>query len=195
MQGAGVDDDPVAVGEIEGARFVHQADLGHALTVATLGGGARRADVDQIERRAASLDVINQGRIVDCRVGVGLDHDGGDATRRRRQTGGLERLLGFIARFAGLDANVDQAGREAAALRIDDGDAFRALGGLTVDDLDDAAVLDQDRAGAVIVGGRVEQAGVDDGQRIGNGGHAAAPARRWARAARTAMRAATPIST
>ncbi len=73
--------------------------------------------------------------------------------------------------------------------------ALGALRRLSVDDLDDAAVSDQDRAGAVIVAGGVQQAGVDDGERLRLGGHAAPPARRWARAASTAMRAATPIST
>src|SRR5690606_21244314 len=112
----------------------------------------------------------------------------------------LQRLLGFIARLAGLDPDVDQAGRQAAALGVDDLHALGTLGGLAVDDLDDAAVLDPDRAGAVIVAGRVQQAGVDNGHSLGgdgllSGGHAAPPARRWARAARTAMRAATPIST
>ncbi|MNE15437.1 hypothetical protein D3C80_1083460 [compost metagenome] len=199
LQGAGVANHPVAVGEIQGARLVHQADLGHALAVARLRRRPRCADVHQIERRAAPLDVVDQGGIVDCRVGVGLDDDGGDAARRRRQAGRLQRLLGFVARLAGLDPDVDQAGRQAAALGVDDLHALGALGGLAVDDLDDAAVLDQDRAGAVIVAGRVQQAGVDDGQSLGgerlSGGHAAPPARRWARAARTAMRAATPIST
>ncbi len=174
---------------------MHQADLGHALAVARLRGRPRRADVHQIERRAAPLDVVDQGGVVDGRVGVWLDDDGGDAARRRRQAGRLQRFLGFIAGLPGLDPNVDQAGRQTAALGVDDLHALGALGRLSVDDLDDAAVLDQDRAGAVIVAGRVQQAGVDDGDRLLSGGHAAPPARRWARAARTAMRAATPIST
>ncbi len=200
MQSAGIADHPVAVSEVQGACLVHQADLGHALAVAGLCGRARRAHVNQIKGGAAPLDVVDHGRVVDSRIGVGLDDDGGDAARRRRQAGRLQRLLGFVARLAGLDPNVDQAGRQAAAFGVDDLHPLGALGRLSVDDLDDAAVLDQDRAGAVIVAGRVQQAGVDNGQSLGgdrllSGGHAAPPARRWARAARTAMRAATPIST
>ena len=40
LQGAAVDDDLVHVGEIQGAGLVHQTDLGHALAVQRLGGGA-----------------------------------------------------------------------------------------------------------------------------------------------------------
>src|SRR5690606_7269936 len=151
LQGAGVADHPVAVSEIKSARLVHQADLSHALAVTALRGRARRADVDQIQRRAAPLDVVDHGRVVDGRVGVGLDDDGGDAARRRRQAGRLQRLLGLIARLAGLDPDVDQAGRQAAALGVYDLHALGALGRLAVDDLDDAALLDQDRAGTVVV--------------------------------------------
>ena len=191
LQGAGVGDDPVAVGEVKRAGLVHQADLGHALAVAGLCRRARCTDVDQPECRATALDVVDHRRIVDGGVGVGLDDDGRHPAGRGGQAGGLERLLGLVAGLAGLDPDVDQAGREAQAAGVHDLDPVRRAGRGAVDDLYDATFLDEHGAGAVIVGRRVQQAGVQDRE----SGHWSAPSRRTDRAASTAMRAATPIST
>ena len=188
LQGAAVDDHLVAVGEIQGAGLVHQADLGHPLAVQGLGRGAGGANIDQVQGCAATLDEVDHGRVVHGGIGVGLDHDGRHAPGRGGQAGGLQRLFRFSAGFAGLDPNVDQAGRQAKAIGVD-----HLIGvdlSRTVNDAHDAAILDQDAAGAVIVAGGVQQPGVEDGE----GGHHLSP-QRADREASTAMRAATPIST
>ena len=113
LQGSAVGDDAVAVGEIEGPGLVHQADLGHTLAIAGLGGGPGGANVNEVQGRPAPLDEVDHRRVVDGGVGVGLDDDGGDAAGRRRLAGGFQRLLGLGAGFAGLDPDVDQAGGEA----------------------------------------------------------------------------------
>jgi hypothetical protein len=97
--------------------------------------------------------------------------------------------LGSAPGFAGLDPNVDQAGREAQTVGVDDL-IRRQVRRRTMDDAADATVLDQQAAGAVVVRSGVKQTGVDDG----DGGHRASP-QRAEREANTAMRAATPIST
>ena len=69
--------------------------------------------------------------------------------------------------------------------------ALRRDCAVAVDDLDDPPVLDQHRARTVVVRSRIKQSRIENGQRA----HAPAPSRRADRAASTAIRAATPIST
>src|SRR3546814_19608528 len=97
----------------------------------------------------------------DLRVGVRQGGDGGDATGYRRVLQRRQRLHVLLARLPGLDAHVDQAGRQAAAAAVDHLDVF--LDGVDEHagpDLGDAAVAHQDRALDVKPGGGTEQAGV-----------------------------------
>jgi hypothetical protein len=169
LKGAAVDDRVVAVGEVCGAGFVHQPDLGHAFARAAPGQSSGRKDPDEIEGRPAPVDEVHHCRIVDRRVDVGLDDDGRDASGRGREARRLQRLLGLGAGLAGLDAHVDQSGRQAQPFGLDDLDAGGrgAAGG----HVDDAAVLDQQGARRVQARRRVQQAGVDDGE----GGHRPPP--------------------
>ncbi len=114
----GIQDRAVGVRDIDRARFVHQADLGHLGAVQTLGGCAGGIDVHQADVARAAQDEVDHRGIIDGRVGVRLDHDGGHPAGRRRPRRRLQRLLGLGAGLAGLDPDVDQTGRQHRAPAI-----------------------------------------------------------------------------
>ncbi len=196
-QHAAVQDRAVGVGDVAGAGLVHEADLGHLLAPEALGGGAGGIDVHQAGVAGPAQDEVDHGRLVDHRIGVGLDHHGGDPACGGGPAGGFQRLLGLGPGLAGLDPDVDQAGGQEGAVAIDQFEVMRSgLQGRALHHLGDHPILHDHRAGAIVAALRIDQPGVGQGQRPGlrRAGHQAF-SRRRARAARMAMRTATPIST
>ena len=100
-----------------------------------------------------ALEELERLRGVDGREGVGAGDDGGDAARRGRGACGAEALLVPLAGLADLDADVDDARREAAAA------AVPALA-RAFEDLDDAAVVDHDAADEDPVALGIDHSGV-----------------------------------
>ena len=172
----GIDDRLIGIGEIERTGLGHQADFRHLFALQLLGGGAGGIDVDQFDIAGAAQDEIGHGRFVDARIGVGLDDEGGNAPGGGGQAGGFQGLGGFVTGFAGLDAHVDQAGQEGVFVAVDNADAGgQGRGTVAQGDIGDDAIRDDDRAGAVIFGGRVDQAGIDEGNGGGFFGHRVRP--------------------
>ena len=157
----GIDDRPVGVGYIEATGLAHQADLGHAFALGALGGGAGRIDVDQFDVARAAQDEVHDRGLVDHRIGVGLQDDGGDAAGRGGQGRRLQGFLGLGAGLAGLHADVDQAGGQHRAARVDHVEVGRERAEIAaLGDVGDLAVTDQQRAGAVPAAGGIDEAGV-----------------------------------
>ena len=97
----------------------------------------------------------------------------------------------FFARLAGEHLHVDEAGQQRQSAAIDRLHACRHVDGFA--DSGDFAVDDKQRAGVVQPGGRVNEAGIEEGAV-----HDRPPplfGRLAASASSTAMRTATPIST
>ena len=138
----------------------------YPLALAALRGGASGVDVDEFDVPRAAQDEVHDRGIVDGRIGVGLDHDGGDPTRGRRPAGRLQGFLGFRAGLAGLDADVDEAGDQELAAHIDLLDVRGERTGIApLHDVSDDALGDDHRAWAIVAGGRVDETGVHEGQR------------------------------
>ena len=106
---------------------------------------------DQLDLAGAAGDELDQRGVVERRLVVGQQHQRGDAADRRGGAGARQRLLVLLAGLAGMDARVDQAGREIEAAAVDRLDAVgrarREQVGAVVGDL---AVADQH--GAAILG-------------------------------------------
>ena len=115
--------------------------------------------------RAAQHE-IDDRRIVDHRIGVGLAHDGGDAAGRRRLARRRKRLAIFGAGLADEGAHVDQAGRDHAAVAIDDLGALGHAGRMDAAlGLADHAVGDQQVAGKIEIARRIDDPGVGEQDR------------------------------
>jgi hypothetical protein len=93
---------------------------------------------------------------VDGGEGVGTGDDGGDAPRRRRKTRRAEGFLVPLARFANLDADVDDAGGQGMAAAVDHTGRFR---GCAIDG-DNQPAVDGQRARGIRPGLGVDQAGI-----------------------------------
>ena len=110
--------------------------------------------------RAAQHEVDDR-RIVDHRIGVGLAHDGGDATRGRGLARARKRLAILRPRLADEGAHVDEAGRDNEAVAIDDLGALGHAGRVDAAlGLADHAVGDQQVAGKIEIARRIDDPGV-----------------------------------
>ncbi len=106
----------------------------------------------------AALDEIDDGRIVDRGLGVGLADDGGDAAGGRGLARRGDALAAFGAGLADEGAHVDQAGRDDVAAAIDDFGAFGHAGRADAAlGLADHAVGDQKVAGKIEVARRIDR--------------------------------------
>ena len=179
----------IAVREGHRAGFLQQPDLGHGLAgqSARQGGGGQHAHA----RRGggAAHQEIHQRRFINDRVGVGHHDHGGDAACGRCGAGTFQAFAMLRPRLAGEDAGVNQAGRQHQAMAVDD---FR-IGGFgiveqTRADIGDLAVFHQQAAAHIHAAGRINQAGIPEG-------NPAVHAIPRDSASRMAMRMATPIST
>ena len=85
-----------AVAERDRAGRLEQADLGHLFAVAALGQRRHRMDMDDRGVARAAHDEIDDRRVVDRRIGVGLADDGGDAAGRRRAGSPTRRSRGGL---------------------------------------------------------------------------------------------------
>ena len=179
----------VAVCESHGAGFLQQPDLGHGLAgqPARQRGGGQHAHA----RRGGGTahQEIHQRRLINHRVGVGHHDHAGDAARGRCGAGALKALAMLRAGLPGKDARINQAWRQHQAMAVDD---FR-IGGFGVveqtrADIGDLAVLHQKSAPHIHAAGRINQAGILEG-------NPAVHAIPRDSTSRMAMRMATPIST
>ena len=171
-----------------------QADLGHLCPVEAkrqASGGVHLYFGDAV---GAALDEVDQSDRVDHRVGVRHHDEGGDAAGRCCVARCLERLFVLRARLAGLDPQVDQAGRQRLAVGIDLHIGRRGFADASAR-FHDHAVLDQDAAFRIEPGGGINDARVVDGCASGHRAVAPASGAFFASVSSTAMRTATPIST
>ena len=119
----------LAVGKGDGAGLAQQADLAHLLAQEALGHGRHGMHVDEGGVARAPQDEIDQRHVVDHRIGVGHADDGGDAARGGGAARGRQRLAMLVARLAGKHHHVDEAGRQHAAVAIDDLGIADSVGG------------------------------------------------------------------
>ena len=155
-----------AVREGDRAGGLEQADLGHLLAFQALGQRRHRLHVHDRGVARAAQHEIDDRRIVDHRIGVGLADDGGDAAGGRGLARGGERLAIFGARLADEGAHVDQAGRDHAPVAVDDLGAFRHAGRVDAAlGLADHAVGDQQVAGEIEIARRIDDPGVGEQDR------------------------------
>ena len=124
----GVGDAARAVGEADRAGGLEQADLGHLLAHEALGEGRHHLHVDDAGVAGAAHDEVDDGRIVDRGLGVGLADDGGDAAGGRGLACGCDGLAAFRAGLADEGAHVDQAGGDDLAAAVDHLGAFGNAG-------------------------------------------------------------------
>ena len=114
----------------------------------------------------AAQDEVDDGVIVDHRIGVGLADDGGHAAGGRGLARGRERLAMLGAGLADEGAHVDQAGRNDVALAVDDLGALRHAGGADAAlGVADHAFGDQEVAGKIEFARRIDDPGVGEQDR------------------------------
>jgi hypothetical protein len=175
----GVGDRARPVREGDGAGLAQEPDLGQLLALQPLRQGGGGADVhDGVVARPAQ-DEVDDGRIVEHRVGVRHRHDGGDAAGGGRFAGTPQGLAMGGARLPDEGAHVDEARREHLAAAIQHL-GIRGNGHVRADIRDDA-VLHQDAAPLLAAAGGIDQAGVVQQQGT-VGGHRAHPgmsSKRW----------------
>jgi hypothetical protein len=129
------------------ARFHQQANLGHRFACQMTGQRGHRRDVDTRRRRGAPADEIHQRRLVDYRVGIRHDDDGGDAARGGGAAGRFQRLAMLAARLAGEHPHIDQARRQDQSLAVDGlGIVALRVGEQPRTDVGDLAVFHQQTA-------------------------------------------------
>ena len=116
----------------------------------------------------APLDEIDDGRIVDDRIGVGHAHQRRDAAGRRRLARRLQRLAVLGARLADEGAHVDEARRQDVAAAVDALRSARPAGsGRAPDDIGDDTVLDEHVATLLPPAARIDEAGVGENEGAG----------------------------
>ena len=207
-QDPGIANGPRAIAESDGARLLQQADLGDFRALEARRQGRRRKHPHAAGIARAAQEKIDDRRLVDRRIGIGPGKDRRDAACRRRQSRGRDRLAVLGTRLADEGPHVDEARRHAIAAAIDDPRMSREIcrhdGGAHIAD---QAIDDQDAAGCFGQCGGIDQSCMDQRQRlVGNGGrgewrYASRETRSHpfgkccAKASKTAIRTATPIST
>ena len=118
-QDQGIGDHPATVGEADRAIFGEQAVLGQFLAGQFLGGGGVGVDVDQSYGGGAALNKLQQRDVINHRIGIGQASQCGDAAGDGRAAQGFQRLHVFVARFARIDAHIDQPRHQGVAAAID----------------------------------------------------------------------------
>ena len=157
----GIGDRLGGVGERHGAGRGEQAHLGHALAPEPLGEGAVRVDVDEAGFAPARDHELDQGGVVDHRLGVGQTRHGGDPAGRGREARRHHGFLVFLAGLAQLHPHVHEARGEAVPAAIDGLDALGdAVGEQTGAEIGDRRAFGEQRAGAVEAARRVQKPGV-----------------------------------
>ncbi len=154
-----------AVGEGNRAGFLEEADLGRLAAGEALRQRRHRQHADTRRVAGAAQQEVDEGGVVDDRIGVRLDHDRGDAAGRRREARARQRLAVFVARLAGVDEHVDEARRGDEPTGLDDLGPVRNRGRRSGIGGGDAAVLDHHVARAVDAAGGIDDAGVPDDDR------------------------------
>ena len=184
------------VGEGERAGILQHAEFGELLALEAACQGSVGKHLDPPDFPRAPRDELDDIHVVDHRRGVGQGDDGSDPAGRRRQAAAVDGLLVLAAGLAELHAHIDKAGRGAGAFAVDDGRVLRGrTGGYLRADGGDPPVLDQDAAGRIQIGRRVEKPGIDQGGPLGHAASARFDCSLRVSRSRQAMRTATPIST
>ena len=91
-----------------------------SLPFAALGDRADGIDIGKPDALRFAADEIDLPLVVERRLGVGHAADGGEPPRHRGRGAGGDRLFFLIAGLAEVNVNVDQAGRDETAGRVDD---------------------------------------------------------------------------
>jgi hypothetical protein len=164
---AGVGHARLAVAEGDGASPLQQADLRHLVALQALGHGRHDVDVHERVVARAALDEVDQRHLVDDGLGIGHHHHGGHAAGRRGLTGGLERLAVLLTGLAGEDLHVDETGAKHVAPAVDDAGSLGRGAAQVRPEVGDQAVAHQGAAGLVASGRRVDQASVEERDRLG----------------------------
>ena len=180
-----------AVGEGDGAGLGEQADLGDLAPLEPLGQRRGRQHPHLGGGAGAAQDEIDHRGIVDRRIGVGPRHQRRHPARRRGGAGGGDGLAMLRARLADEGAHVDQAGGDDVAAAFDDLRFGRnRVAPHRGTERGDLAVDDQRAAARFLEAVRINQPGVEKGDRAGlrhaNGISRAAPRRQGDPAPRTA---------
>jgi hypothetical protein len=157
----------VGLRERDAARFRQLAHFGQRLAGEADGERADRIDVRLAEEARAMLQHLDEPRLVERRIGVGRAGETRDAAGRGGRELGFERRLVLEPRLAQPRGEVDEAGTDDAARRVDDvvgpplarhvaGAGHDAVGdvqiGAAIDALrgiDEAAIADRDVHGVI----------------------------------------------
>ena len=193
------------VGEGDRAGFGEQADLGDLRPCEALGqrGGRQHPHLGGVA--GAPQDEVDHRGVVDRRIGVGPRDQRRHAAGRRRRAGGGDGLAMLGAGFADEGAHVDQAGSDDVAAAVDDLRVGAAAASRLTAGPSAAILPSTTRAPPRDPrGGRIDQPGVEKGDRAGlrhgngiSGQRRAGKGRRRLREARLSLRFALvwPVKT
>ena len=119
QQHGGVEDRFLGLGEADAAGFGQFGHLGQRLALQAHGQRAQRVHIGLVEHARAVLEHFDQAGFVEHRIGVGRAHQRGHAALHRCLQLGLQGGLVFVARLAQARRQVDQAGSDHQAGRVD----------------------------------------------------------------------------
>jgi hypothetical protein len=108
---------------------------------------------------------IDDGWIVDDRIGIRHADERGDAPRRRRLARALQRLPMLGPRLADEGAHVDSPGDKDMTAALDDVRAIGSCGRGAPDEVGDAAVAGEKAAAVIPARSGIDEAGVGEEER------------------------------
>ena len=157
------------IADRDAAGVLQGPHLGEVFAVQPAGqrAGGQHTGLAELARHA--VDQFDHRGVVDHRTGVRCAQHRGDAAGRRRGRLAGQRRLVLVARFAQVRGQVDQAGADDAAARVD-----HLVGGelgRCITDRDHGLAVDVQVEAVVDAVRRVDQAAVDDAD-----AHASSPA-------------------